>query len=243
MSDLLLQHRKAVGTIAYIGGFMSPPDPFVWSFINMAVYSQEVLCEKGEFVHVVQSRYGLMDWARNEEVRQMQGDWIVMFDADQQFDPDTAARLVMYANRYKVDVVTGMYCYKNRPQTPVLYMWNTETQKHETVLNFDRGLDLFEIGSSGGGCLFIRRSVFSRILSELKEEPFSRSAGFGEDHSFYARLRKLGIKAYCAWRVQVGHLRFDPVMWDEEAARKESELIVTTEFNVTGRGTELLQTV
>ncbi len=225
------RHVHAMGTLAYIGGFMSPPDPFVWSFINAGIYTQEALARDGAFVHVEQSRYGRHDWSRNELAKKTLGDWIVMFDADQQFDPDAAARLVMYAERHKVDVVTGIYCYKTDSSTPVLYMWNEELQTHNTIADFDRSLDLFQVDSAGGGCLFVRRSVFERIWA-TGQEPFSRIGGFGEDHSFFIRLRTLGIPAYCAWKVQIGHIKFQPVYWDGEAAKAATEWGETKQYEV-----------
>lgn len=219
----MLTHRKAVGTIAYMGGFMSPPEPFVWSWTQMLLYSQEVLCEPGEFIHPVHSRYGLHDFARNEIVEKMQGDWLMMVDADHTFDPDLCARLVMRMYQHDLDVVTGLYVYKNRPVAPVLYMRNPDNGAYEHVTQFDRTLDLIPVHSAGAGCLLIRRRVFERIIAELKQDCFDRIGKLGEDHSFFLRVQKLGIQVWCAWKVQAGHLRYQPMWWDVAGADRQAD--------------------
>ena len=59
---------------------------------------------------------------------------------------------------------------------------------------------------AGAGCLFVRRGVYDRIRSELKCEPFDIEHPFGEDLSFFRRLKKLGVKVACDFRVECPHL-------------------------------------
>jgi len=204
----MLTHQKLIGTIGYMGGVMSLPEPFAWSWGNMLSYTKEALCQPNEHVLAEKTKLSLHDWARNELVSRMQGDWLLMFDTDVAFEPDMAARLVMTMTRYDVDVLTGIYCYKSPPHFPVLYVWNPETEKHETIAKWPRNQDLIPVSSAGGGCLLVRRRVFERITSELNENPFDRYPGKGEDHSFFMRLRKLGIKPACAWKIEMQHLEY-----------------------------------
>ncbi len=200
--------EKIIGTIGYMGGIMSVPEPFAFSWGNMLVYSHETLCQPGEHIHPERAKQSLHDWARNELVTKMKGDWLLMLDTDVQFQPDFAARLVMQMERHNLDVVTGIYSFKKDPHFPVLYMYNHGSDRYEVISEWDRTSDLLNIDSAGGGCLLVRRRVFDRIRNELHEAPFNRYGSKGEDHSFFTRLRKLGIQAWCACNVELEHLTY-----------------------------------
>lgn len=203
--------RKPIGTIAYLGGIMSLPEPFVYAWSQLIICVQETLCQPGEYVHIDRATYSLHDVARNQLAQRMQGDWLLQLDTDMTFDPDIATRLLLQMRKHDLDIVTGMYAYKSDPHYPVLYCWNKETDKYEIIGGWDKSVDLFEVGSAGGGCLLVRRRVFDRIRTELREEPFTRIMPFGEDHSFFRRVNALGMRGYCAWHVQAGHLKYESI--------------------------------
>lgn len=201
--------ESILGTIGYMGGIMNVPEPFCFAWGNMLVYSQEALCQPGEHIHPDHTKLSLHDYARNDLLSRMRGDWMLMLDTDVAFEPDFAARLVGTMYRHNVDVLTGCYVYKKPPHYPVLYLYNPETgRQDEIVARWDRNREIFPIDSAGGGCLLVKRQVFERITGELNENPFDRIDNKGEDHSFFYRLRKLNIKAYCAWKVQMQHLEY-----------------------------------
>lgn len=229
MHDELLTTRTAAGTIAYIGGFMCPPEPFCFSLAQMAVFAQESLCLPGQFVHIARSRYGKHDFARNELAEKMLGDWLFFVDADHEFEPDLLSRLMTQMVRHNLDVVCGLYCYKDQSESPVLYMQTTGGD-YEVIANFDKTKDLVKADSTGGGCLLIRRTVFERIKNELGQKPFSKIGGLGEDHSFCMRLKQLGIPLHCAWKIRAGHIRFDAVQWDEEGAEQRAMVAHTRRY-------------
>ena len=203
----MLETKRIIGTVGYMGGIMSLPEPFAWSWGNMLLHTQS-LCKDGDFIHADRASVSLHDHARNQLISRMQGDWIVMLDCDTAFEPDLASRLVATAQRFSLDVVTGVYAFKQYPHFPVLYMRDAETDRHEIVKSWDRSYDVFPVDAAGSGCLFIRRTVIERILSELKEGPFDRAGSTGEDMSFFRRLKKIGIEAYCAWKVEMVHLDY-----------------------------------
>lgn len=203
-----MKHERIIGTIAYMGGVMATPEPFTWSWGNLVAFTPQALCQPGEHVHPDRTKLSLHDYGRNDLAGRMKGDWLLMLDTDMSFEPDLAARLVATMHRYGVDVLTGIYSYKSPPHLPVLYMLNPDTGKHEIVARWDRSVEIFPVHSAGAGCLLVRRKVFERITAELNENPFDRYGGKGEDHSFFARLRKLGIPAYCAWKVEAQHLEY-----------------------------------
>jgi GT2 family glycosyltransferase len=204
----MLTTHKILGTVAYMGGIMSLPEPFAWSWGNMAAFTPNALCGDGEYIHYDRAKLSLHDYARNEMLSRMRGDWILMLDTDISFEPDLAARMVRTMYKYDLDVLTGIYSYKHEPHFPVLYMHNPENDRHEIIADWDRSKEIFEIGSAGAGVLLIRRHVCERITAELSENPFDRYPRKGEDHSFFTRLRKLGIKAFCAPHIEVSHLEY-----------------------------------
>ena len=161
----MLEHATPIGTIAYMGGLMSLPEPFCWSLLQLAEFSREALCGPGSYIHYAKTGYSLHDAARNELASKIQGDWILMLDTDLAFEPDLAARLVRWMTIHDLDVVTGLYAYKANG-VPILYM-ETEQKIYEPVSQWDPTLDLFEVASAGGGNLLIRRRVFDRIRQEL----------------------------------------------------------------------------
>lgn len=219
-----LDRIKILGTIGYMGGVMSTPEPFTWSWSQMVEFNHHGLCGDRERIQYDRARLSLHDYARNELAGKMLGDWLLMLDTDMQFEPDFAARLVRTMYRHDLDVVTGVYCYKSPPYAPVLYHFNEPANRFEIIGKWDRSVELFEVSSAGAGCLLIRRRALERVRDELKENPFNREGRPGEDHAFFMRLRKLGIKAYCAWHVQATHLTYKPVGLED--SQVEDRLVI-----------------
>lgn len=228
----MIERKKTIGTIGYMGGIMSLPEPFSWAWSDMREFTPEAICQEDERIHFTKTKYSLHSAARNDLVHKMRGDWLLQLDTDIEFDPDFAARLVMTMNRYKLDIVTGVYAYKSQPGVPTLYMVNAETGRHEHISQWDTSSDVFEVDACGGGALLVRREVYEKIVTDLMEPPFNMMAALGEDLSFCARARKLGYKIYCAWKVQAAHLAYQGVTHEFHP-----EFPVLNEYQVTGFGT------
>ncbi len=226
----MLDRIKTLGTIGYMGGLMSLPEPFAWAWGNMLQFTQEAI-PAGTRIKPARTKLSFHSGARNDLVSQISGDWLLMLDADLEFDPDFAARLIAVFERYKLDILTGLYAYKSHPEVAVVHMFNEETGRHEPISKFDDASDLVEISSAGAGCLLVRKSVYERIVTELYEPPFQIIGAYGEDHSFFMRARKLGIKAYCAWKIRASHLGYNPVEFTPNLANANCN-----EYTVTGFG-------
>lgn len=234
----MLIGRKPIGTIAYMGGVPTLPEPFVWSWGQMIQYNNDYLINGNESVFYDRATVSYHSFARNTLVQRMKGDWMLMLDTDHKFDPDVTARMLAKMNKYNIDVLVGLYLYKFEPHSPVLYRWNEENENLELIGDWDKDVELFEVGSSGGGCLLVKKSVFDRIKKELKEEPFDIIPPFSEDHSFFQRLRKLGIKAYCDPSIEFPHLTFKALTlkdYDKESIK------LSPKYEVEGLGDQKSQ--
>lgn len=201
--------------MAYLGGIFAIHEPFVHSWGNLIQYNNEYVIEPGQMIHYDRSTISYHAFARNSLVERMFGDFILFLDQDHQYEPDLLARMLHRLEKYKIDVLTGLYLYRQKPHAPLLYKWNG-TNGYEIIGKWDQSLKIFEVQSSGGGCLLVRKSVFDRIKNELGEQPFDIEHPYSEDHSFFNRLRKLGIKAYCDPRIECHHLMVKPLKFGED---------------------------
>lgn len=217
----MLLGRKAIGTVAYMGGLPAVLEKFTWSWGQMVQFNAEMLCEGTKYVHYMRTAISDHAPARNNLVSKFLGDWLVLFDTDHEFDPDIVTRLVRLADAYDVDVLSGVYQMKNSPHVPVLFQWvkiaeDSDELGLQPMVKWDKRAQLMQIGSAGAGCLFIRRKVFDALATAFpKEGAFDKIHPFSEDHSFFIRCRKLKIKAYAAMNVHCNHLRVVPVTLDD----------------------------
>lgn len=192
-----------IGTVGYMGGVYAVPEPFCWSWGALCTFTERTL--PGCYYN--RATNSLHDSARGFLVDHMQGDWLVMFDTDHIFRPDVVLRLVHRAYEYGLDVVTGLYQTKTWPHTPLIYQWAEEDKGIKPIVNWNRDFPLFQVDAAGGGCLLVRRSVFSRIIQELKERPFDRFGEWGEDLAFFQRCKRLGISCFVDTRIRAHHLQ------------------------------------
>ena len=91
---------------------------------------------------------------------------------------------------------------------------------------------------TSGGCLLVRRRVFERIINELKTDCFNRIGRLGEDHSFFHRVSQLGIRVWCAWKVQCGHIKYQPVWWNSDKADAQAETMKLNYYKFEDRPAE-----
>jgi hypothetical protein len=226
---------KAIGTVAYLGGLPAVLEQFCWSWGQMAAFNAE-WCDEGVHIHLERSAFSDHAPARNALVSRFVGDWLVQLDTDHVFEPDIVARMVMIANKHDLDVVSGLYQMKQPPHVPVLFQWvgPEDAPGLQPMAVWPDNVKVVQIGSAGGGCLFVRRRVFDRIATELNEQPFDKIFPYSEDHSFFLRLKRLNIEAYAALNVHCHHLRISPVTLDDlpqNGKLQQSEL-----FEVKGYG-------
>lgn len=202
------KQTKYIGTVAFMGGVPTIPTPFVKSWTDFIVYNSKYI--DGEIFYMTPTT-SLHFQARNEIVDKMKGDWVLMLDTDNKFPPNTLHRMLARFHQHDLDVLTGLYQFKQRPHSPVLFKWKENITSR--VIQFQtQAVDQFnyiEVECAGAGCLLVRDRVFVRILEELKENPFDHIPPLGEDFSFFKRLQRLDIQAICDPSIHVEHLRWE----------------------------------
>ncbi|MHC5059240.1 MAG: hypothetical protein ACYTKD_31690, partial [Planctomycetota bacterium] len=144
----------------------------------------------------------------------------IQLDTDQTFHYNLVDRLVQSAYSLGADVLTGVYYRRMVPYWPLLHWWSDEgkLEQYQEVPSEEP----FPIGAAGAGCLFVRRSVFDLIRSELGVRPFDMihrdgERRVGEDMSFFCRLRELELKghdlrAMCDPNIRTNHIMITEVL-------------------------------
>ena len=126
-------------------------------------------------------------------------DYIMWFDSDMIFEPDTLYRLM----QSKKDIVSGVYFKRTFPYQPVLYT----PEEDKLRVYEDYPLDKpFEIGACGFGCVLTKVSVIKEVMDKFGGAFFPIGGTIGEDISFCIRARKAGYKVYCDPSVKCGHI-------------------------------------
>lgn len=216
----MLSGKNTIGTVAYLGGVMSLPTPFVHSWQQMIEYNYEYMLNLGERIEYTRATVSYHSFARNALVEQMKGDWLLQLDTDIAFEPDILGRMLNYldnsiAHGKPVDVLAGLYLYKQPPHPPVAYGYDP-VKKTKTILgDWQKDADLIPLKSSGAGCLLVRRRVFEKIKAKLGQSPFDiyfdGKSPLSEDHSFFERCWKLKIPVYASPNIWVNHLIYKPL--------------------------------
>jgi len=161
---------------------------------------------------------------RNEAAKHMLGEWLIMLDTDHWFAPDLADRLVWTADKHGCDVLSGLYMTKIPPHTPVVNIWTDGGMERmkETgevlwtqLQRWDTSQEVIQAGSTGAGCLFIRKRVFAAIRKQFSCEPFDILPPFSEDYSFCLRCWKLGVPVWLAPGIESHHVIRTP-LWAED---------------------------
>jgi hypothetical protein len=240
----MLIHRKPIGTLSYLGGTPSVLERFAWAFTQLALHSQNVMCNpQTEYLHIDRSRVSAHAKARNELVQNMKGEWILMLDSDHEPEPDLLVRLINIYKRYHLEVLVGVYQVKVYPYPPLLYKYNEDNTDLQIISSIEnpQNAEIMEIAASGGGCLLISRDTVYRIASEMKEMPFdirmhpTNGKPLSEDLSFFRKCFELGIKCYAALNVENPHL--DVTQINRETTKDISlEGIESEEKRITAAG-------
>lgn len=162
--------------------------------------------------------------ARNNLSKQaihMEADYVMWFDSDMIFAPDTLERMVKHMEEGR-DIVSGLYFRRSKPYTPVLFKkLNLSAQYDKWEGYDDYPQELFEVEGIGFGCVMMKTEVLIDMACEFVNwfEPLN---GFGEDLAFCIRARQLGYKIWCDPTIKCGHMGHTIITEDFYKAFKEN---------------------
>ena len=146
---------------------------------------------------------------------EMEADYILWFDSDMVFRPDTLERMMKVMEEHpEVDVLSGLYFRRGHPFTPVLF--SKLEVNDEGMLDFadveDLPDELFEVAGCGFGCVLMRTEMLLDIAAkEGGGMWFSPIANAGEDCAFCIRARENGYRIFCDPNIDLGHMAYTPV--------------------------------
>lgn len=215
----MLRSKQCIGTVGIMAGLPAVLEPFAWSMTQFVDYNNHYVCGPNQNIYYERTGHSFHSVARNDLVKSMRGDWLLMLDTDHQFEPDILARLLNRMTQLQVDVITGAYLHRAPPFGPTLWMFadNSGTPKQLAAwpeVGGPDGTQAIQVDVAGAGCLLVKKRVFQRIRDELNEEPFSTKefdGVVGEDFAFFRRLYRLGIVAVCDPRIECHHVYLKPL--------------------------------
>lgn len=158
---------------------------------------------------------------------QMEADYIMWFDSDMVFRPDTLERMMDVLDKHpEIDILSGLYVKRGAPFTPVLF--SKLDVKEDGGIDFEDVTEvpeeLFEVAGCGfGGVLMKTDCLYDIAGMEDGGMWFTPIAGAGEDVAFCIRARKCGYKIYCDPSIDFGHMAYAPVTKDFYKAVKEGD--------------------
>ena len=134
-------------------------------------------------------------------------DYIMWFDSDMMFAPDTMERLMEDCDK-GMDIVSGLYFRRSHPYSPVLYDKLEITGKGEVEYQDteDYPDEPFEVAGCGFGCVLMKTDVLFDIAGKEGGLWFAPMGNVGEDCAFCIRARNYGYKIWCDPRVKLGHV-------------------------------------
>ena len=157
----------------------------------------------------------------------MDADYILWFDSDMVFQPDTLERMMKVLDEHpQIDVLSGLYFRRGHPFTPVLF--SKLEVNEEGNLDFEDVKELpdylFEVAGCGFGCVLMKTDMLLDIAGkEGGGRWFTPIANSGEDCSFCIRARQNGYRIFCDPNIHLGHMAYTPVTKGFYQALKEDK--------------------
>lgn len=135
-----------------------------------------------------------------------EADFVMWFDSDMVFAPDTMQRMMKDYQDRKGDIICGLYFRRTAPYTPVLYEYFDITAEGAFVVEPKKiPDDIFEVGGCGFGAVLMPTDVLMDVMAKYGP-PFNPIQGNGEDLSFCWRARECGYKIVCDPSIPLGHV-------------------------------------
>lgn len=137
---------------------------------------------------------------------EQQYDYVMWFDSDMVFRPDTLQRMVEELERDNLDILTGLYFRRVYPFKPVLFSKLVPIEKgwewEEPTEIPDKP---FELAGCGFGCVLMKTEVLMDVQAKFNDM-FGPLNNIGEDLSFCWRATQCGYKVVCDPSIALGHV-------------------------------------
>lgn len=147
--------------------------------------------------------------ARNKLAYQaikMEADWVMWFDSDMVFEPNTMIRLLEDAKKLDADIVSGLYFRRSSPYTPVAFETLSFEGEEAKWIDYKGELTgIHKVGGTGFGCVLVSTQVIFECFGKYGT-CFSPIGKVGEDLSFLWRAKQLGYDTYLDCDVKCGHV-------------------------------------
>lgn len=133
-------------------------------------------------------------------------DYVLWFDSDMQFNPDTFQRLYDTLVKTGADMVSGLYFRRVPPYTPVIFKKLDIKDDGCEYENYDDyPHEPFEVEGIGFGCVLMKTEALLNVALE-HGNMFAPIGGVGEDLSYCWRARKCGYKIFLDPSIKLGHV-------------------------------------
>lgn len=161
-------------------------------------------------------------------------DWLMWFDTDMGFAPDTVDRLLYHAHPDKRPIVGGL-CFAHHETgldgmgghsghpVPTLYRWVKVSDDQEGFTSWvDYPRDqMVPVAGTGAACVLVHRSVYEKVAADAGGPHWytplinpTTGKQISEDLSFCARARQLDIPTHVHTGIKTTHLK---AIWLSEA--------------------------
>lgn len=133
-------------------------------------------------------------------------DYVMWFDSDMIFSPDTLKTLLDDLEKYECDVASGLYFRRSSPYSPVAFSKFDVVDGKAVFEDYEGPLTgVHEVEGVGFGCVVMSSQVIFDMFAKYGD-CFSPIARVGEDLSFCYRARDLGYKIMLDTNVKCGHV-------------------------------------
>ena len=157
---------------------------------------------------------------------QQEADYIMWFDSDMVFAPDTLERMMKTLDEHKeIDILSGLYFRRSTPFTPVAFdkLELTEDMRCEWEDMTEVPTELTEIAGCGFGCVLMRTDCLLDIAGKYGGTWFSPFGNVGEDCSFCIRARREGYRIFIDPSIKLGHMGYAAVTEEFYKVIKENK--------------------
>ena len=137
-----------------------------------------------------------------QQALQCDADYIMWFDSDMCFQPNTLLRLL----KDDKDIVSGLYFRRAMPYTPVAFSKIEINEDCRADFEDYKGelSGIHQVGGVGFGCVLMKTEVIKDCLERFGT-CFSPIYGYGEDLAFCWRAQELGYEIWLDADVKCGH--------------------------------------